>query len=176
MESCEEIANKYFPKEIYETKVYDYVDTCVIDFRDKSLTSDVKDIVQCDIRCEVEEEDYDECVKECEENVVLATTGSIEIDKKTGRIRSSTIPVNCSIFYEEEDWEFGFSEKKERELLSKLYRLGCVECDIGWMHPHEFMPHPTEWEEEPAICYIHIKSSAEGKCLVPDVLKTLETV
>jgi hypothetical protein len=74
---------------------------------------------------------------------------------------------------ETEYGEYEMSLEKENKLVDTLSRAGCEAMEIGWMHPHEFMPEPVEWEEEPAICYVHVKSKEKGKCKLPKVLKIL---
>lgn len=174
MSECEKIGNTFLPVVRSES----LNNTCLIDFKDDALKNEVKDLVECEERCLVEGDyetpEYEECFEGCEDTVNKSVVGSVVVDKKTLEIKESAIPVSCSLFYEETEYgEYGMSLEKEEKLIDALSRAGCEAMEIGWMHPHEFMPSPVEWEEEPAICYVHVKSKGEGKCKLPKVLKIL---
>jgi len=174
MSECETLGRTFLPVIRSES----LNSTCLIDFKDVQLKNEVEDLVNCDERCSVEADyetpEYEECLESCEDTVDKSVAGSLMVDNKTLEIKESTIPVSCSLFYEETEYgEYEMSIEKENELIDTLSRAGCQAMEIGWMHPHEFMPKPVEWEEEPAICYVHVKSRGEGKCKLPKVLKIL---
>lgn len=177
MSVCEAIGKKYFPEDKYETRFEDYYTTCSIDFADKFLLDTVSEEVGCDDHCTAfysepeQAEEYETCLEDCEENVKAAATGSVSVEKDTLEVNSATIPIEPVELMEEEGGEMVFSEKKERELRNKLSRIGCVPEELSWIHPHELRPHVVEWEEEPAIYYIHVKKAEKGKCKLPDLVK-----
>lgn len=173
MNECEVIGRRYLPV----TRAESLDGTCLIDFKDPELKSEVESIVMCEDRCSFYEEDeYKECMDVCQSTVESSVVGSMVVDKKTLEIKESTIPVSCSLFYDENEWgEKTFSFEKQKTLLKRLEKAGCEAMDGGWMHPHEFEPRPVELEEEPAICYIHVKSKEEGGCQLPRVMKILKT-
>lgn len=178
---CEEIAKKYFPKDKYKvTGVYPMITAegkpvCIINFR--RLTYEAP--VDCYELCERlvpwgEEEKYDECVSECEDNLKLITTNSVEVDPETLEVKSSSVAGSCHPIMpepEEEEEEF---EKRREEFYKSFEKIGC-ELKEGWIHPHELARGTVgvEIEEEPVTCFYHIKSK-NGGCKLPDVLRLVE--
>lgn len=174
MSECEKLGKTFLPV----TRAESLNGSCLIDFKDPELKSEVESLVECEDRCSMETDydtpEYKECVEECTDTIDKSVAGSVVVDKKTLEVKESTIPVSCSVFMEENEYgELEFTLEKENEIVERLSRAGCEAMEIGWMHPHEFLPSPHEWEEEPAICYVHVKSKAEGKCKLPKVLKIL---
>jgi hypothetical protein len=144
-------------------------DTCVADYLDEGIREDLRSTVGCDEKCSamhVEREDIEECVEGCEEAIKLASKGSVLFDKRTLEVREATIPVSCTVFMEDENG-LEWSERAQRRLFGKLTRIGCSPLE-SWIHPHEFVRGWGEVEEEPAVCYVHVKQ--ERGCRLPDLM------
>jgi len=150
---------------------------CSVDFQEEDVRSEVEGIVDCGEKCEMifeEEEEYDECVKDCGENVNIYTTGSLVLDPKTSEVLDAKIPVSCSLFYRRDKYgEMEWSEKAIGKLSEKMRGIGCEPIGEAWMHPHEFVSGFGEVEEEPAICYVNVKRMKEGGCKIGDLKKVV---
>lgn len=186
--SCRQRVERYLPEGSSVTHVDEYDTSCLVDYRDKDIQFEVESIVDCDELCTVkgdyETEEYNECVESCKDKINTSAMGSIVVDKDTLSIKESTIPVSCSLVGMVEE---PFIDKapagyhpKTRNLERRLDRIACTEMDIGWMHPHEFLPEAAEWEEEPAVCYLHMRAKGlyeigrfGSGCRLPDVAMIL---
>lgn len=157
----------------------------LVDFKNKTLEWEVKNNVNCEEGCttkgDYDTPEYKECVKSCEEAVERSLVGSVVIDKK-GSVKESTIPVSCNLvvtsefdIFEDEDETGKKQQTKEEELVQKLKKIGCKSGEVGWVHPHEFLPDPVEWEQDPAICYVHVQAENNSKCRLADVWKVLRS-
>ncbi|MCS7124544.1 MAG: hypothetical protein NZ932_03915 [Candidatus Bathyarchaeota archaeon] len=174
MNECEQLGKRFLPV----TRAESLNSSCLIDFKDPDVKSEVEYIVECEDRCAFEADydtpEYEECVDSCKETVETSVSGSIVVDKQSLEVKESTIPVSCLLFMEQENGGYAFSFGEQRKIFEKLENAGCEAMDGGWIHAHEFVPKPVEIEEEyPAICYIHVKSKGEGKCKLPKVLQIL---
>jgi len=181
LSECDIVARTYLPKRKHTQ--FSLNDTCVVDYEDEDLREEVESEVDCEAKCEFtteteeNEEAYESCVEDCKDTVRLSTKGSIQVDKKTLEVKDATIPVSCMTFMEESEWgELEWSEKAMNKIVREFRRAGCAPPEEGWMHPHEFVPGFGEVEEEPAICYLHVKSEKPGQCKLPDVLKISRVV
>jgi hypothetical protein len=176
--TCEAIADKYFKNK--EPRAVLFNNKCIIDYKDSKLQDELSSLVDCEELCSDKayrmglepnaefEEEVKACVVDCKDSIELSCKGSVSIDKDTLQVQECTIPIPCSIFYENGEWSW----KKVDKITKKLAKLGCYEAKEGWMHAHEFVGGP-EIEEEPAICYIHVTGKEKGKCKLPDVLKAI---
>jgi len=179
MSECEKIAEKYFPSDKFEAKVTSYNETCVIDFTERDIKDELAFDVNCDDYClgeypeEEQEQEYEACLQECRENVKLAATGSVHINKKTLEVESATIPLSPGHFYKEVDYEYEYSEEEVEKLQDKLAEKGCVPEELAWIHPHELRPGHPEWEEDPSVYYIHVKKEAKNKCKLPNLRRII---
>lgn len=176
MNICEFWVQRYFDPTKFEIKgVYIYEDpntgkiTCIVDFVRKDYRPDI----DCEQYCSEQmfylnrsEEEYEECIETCKENLEILITGSIKFDPVTLEVYESTIPGTCYYVWgtDEEEWK-----KEKAELLKLIESYGCKYSE-NWIHPHEIAELGVEYEEEyPAICYYHLNS-----CRLPAILKIVE--
>jgi hypothetical protein len=174
MSVCEKVGRRFLPV----TRAEEQNGKCTIDFKDPDLKDEVENIVECEDRCsfeaEYETEEYEECLGTCKDSVETSVAGSMVIDPETLEVKESTIPISCTVFMAEDEMGgLEFSLEQQEKVLKQLEQAGCDAMDGGWMHPHEFVPHPVEVEEEPVICYVHVKSKTPGRCRLPQVLNVL---
>ena len=194
LENCRRVAGKVFGKSVKNVSLAGWkaYSPCSVDFQDEDVRSDVSNVVGCEDRCEGKfewleekgEEEIRDCVKECEEEVEIRTTGSVVFHPDTLGIEEATIPLSCSRFVDEHDiygQSVNVEGKEAKRLLRKLEKLGCRGMTTDWMHPHEFV-RGEEWEEDPGVCYVHIKSAGRhyeargglpelGRCRVDQVMR-----
>jgi len=164
--------SELFQKDKYKvTSVvsYPHSNECLVDFKRKGFTPDI----DCEEYCESipyeSQREYKTCVRECKQSAESAITGSILFDLATERVKESTIPSSCESIWMAEDEDQEEFEAKERKLRKKFREIGC-NLSTAWIHPHE-LAGAGEWEQYPAVCYIHVTGGKVG-----DVLRVLEEV
>ena len=174
-EECRAVANRVFvPKERYEIRmVMPVEDKCLVDFLDKEFEPEMP--MSCEEYCEIheEEEEYESCVEDCKENLKHASISSVKFDPKTLVVEEATIATSCVPLWmtpEEDESEF---RRRRREFKKKFEKAGCLVDPESFehIHPHEIAGAP-EWEEEPAVCYIH-PQHLDRKCRLDELLKVL---
>ena len=196
MADCESLNRRIFGKRLKATP-WAGENRCIADFVDDDVLSEVQGAVECEERCDAkygwlhgEEEGgqgqatVSECIAECEREIEIRTTGSVVYHPETLSLEDATLPLGCSRFVDEQAF-YGQSVdvegKEAKKLLRKLEKLGCRGMSTDWMHPHEFVGG-EEWEEDPGVCYVHIKSAGRhggagaglhelGRCRVTDVMR-----
>jgi len=170
---CKVLAERIFPEDKYEVKsVYGYIEEdrgkCVIDFKRKRFEP-----FDCEEYCGMvgEEEEIEECVETCEENLEHVLTNSIKIDLETRTVEEATIAGNCDPIWctEEETWEE--CEDRREKFFNQFRKLGCGITE-AWIHPHELV-RGGEWEEYPAVCFYHPKAIKRGECLLGELLREI---
>jgi hypothetical protein len=148
-------------------------DNCLVDFRDREFEPYMP--VSCEEYCEIheEEEEYNECVDSCKENLEHASISSVMFDPKSLQVKEATIAHDCYPLWmapEEDEKEF---EKRRKEFKKKFEKIGCLVDPENFehIHPHE-IAGAAEWEEEPSVCYIH-PQHLDRKCRIDELLKNL---
>ena len=174
---CYQLAKKYFPEDEFEIKrVNAYFDDqgrvrCLVDFKNKYFEP-----FDCGDYCwasAYSDEEYEECVETCEENLEAALTNSVEF-LTDGTVLEATIAGDCGPAWCYEDEEYEEFERRRKEFFNKFDKIGC-KISEGWIHPHELIGG-TEWEEPPATCFYHMEAKREGMCRVDKVLDAMREV
>lgn len=154
---------------------------CVIDFKNTEL----KDLVDCEFLCESATEtrrEFSRCMKECQQNVDLATRGSVVVNPRNHSVISATLPVDCERVFVRDEYDQVDEEetsKRMEKLASDLESIGCsIPARVGdWIHQHEFVREylgSFEPEEEtPAICYLHPKRRDMSGCRLDQLLERI---
>jgi len=188
--SCRQRVEPYLQEDSVITRIDEYDRLCLVDYKDKSIQDEIESVVNCEELCTVkgdyESEEYKDCADSCKDQVETSAIGSLVVDKDTLSIKESTIPISCSLVgmveapFELKTKAPAGYHPKTKQLEAHLDKIDCTEMDIGWIHPHEFLPEASEWEEDPAVCYLHIRAKAlyeigrfGSGCRLPDVARTL---
>ena len=182
-EVCEALARKFFPAERYEIRWVGWKEkeggegyVCVVDFVRKSYEPEFDCAEYCEMAAEYYaerflagergegEEAYEACVNTCEFSLEKAVVSSVEFDPETLKVRTSTIAGTCYWVAPSADGEEFFEEKEK--MISSVEGAGCEYADETWIHPHELVDLGLELEEEPAVCYYHLRG-----CPLPTLLR-----
>ena len=173
---CEELIAKHFPKDEFDVKDYfvtseDGKFACVVDFKKKYFEP-----FDCDDYCDqisYDEEEYEDCINNCKENLETALTSSVKM-LLDGTVLEATIAGDCRPVWSDEWEEEEEFEKRQREFYEKWEKAGC-QTSGSWIHPHELIGG-AEWEEYPATCFYHMTAKKEGTCKIDKVFEIMKEV
>jgi len=178
-EKCERAVSRFLPEDKYEVKdlmVLYHKGECLVDFVRRGFEPSV----DCTDVCSsfAEEEEYDECLEECESSLAQAVRASATF-KPNGYMTGLNLPGQCEVFLASVGGlEEGGEEMRHayEKLVREVTDEGCILHEGYWIHSHElvreFIGGREFWEEYPAICYYHVSGSGEG-CRIDRVLDIL---
>jgi len=176
-EKCGIAVGLHFPRDKYEILEVmpipgDGSDKCEVDFKRKQYQPEIDCDEYCEGAAEPGEEEYNQCVEDCEDTLRTSIIGRVAFDADTLSIEEGTIPGSCEHVWMSEGEDPEEWEKERKKLDRKFEKTGC-QLGEAWIHPHELVGG-VEWEEYPAVCYAHLVSTKERECKVPDVMPLIE--
>lgn len=173
-ERCRRAAEEVFSKfgGRFEVKrVGAWGEKCVVDFVDAEFEPLMERT--CEEYCDVyeEPEEYEECVRECEEGVEAARTSSVVFDPDTLVVEHATVAVPCPWWGARTEEE---GRRRAERFAERFRRQGCYVNpeSVEHLHGHE-IAGVGELEEEAAVCYAHPTHLDEVKCRLDALLRAL---